>query len=302
VTEVDGAVAWAEAAWGRRVASSRRLRGGVTSTMLALTSDHGSQSVLRLMTEEPWRRHADALLSRESLVQTQLADSDVPAPRSIALDATGDQAGVPAHLMSHLPGALELNRDDDGQLEALAALLTRIHAIDPGDGGWPRTYQSWAWPDKRIVPEWSERSALWRRAFAVLDGEPPTYEPTFLHRDFHPGNVLWEGDVVSGVVDWVETSTGPAALDVAHCMTGLVLLHGVDAATRFAQYYRRASGRDVAGSAYWWVMDVVGSLPGPQKVTVPWRESGRSIDDALAYQRLEAALEAALVGLDSGEG
>ena len=301
MTEVDDAVAWAEAAWGRRVASSRRLRGGVTSTMLALTSDDGSQSVLRLMTEEPWRRHADGLLSRESLVQTQLADSDVPAPRSIALDATGEQAGVPAHLMSHLPGALVLDRDDDAQLEALAALLARIHAIDPGKDGWPRTHQSWAWPEKRIVPEWTERPALWRRAFGVLDADPPAHEPTFLHRDFHPGNVLWEGDAVSGVVDWVETSTGPAALDVAHCMTGLALLHGVDAATGFAHHYRRVTRRDEPGSAYWWVMDVVGFLPGPQKVTVPWREAGRFIEDALAYQRLEAALEAALVTFDSGE-
>jgi aminoglycoside phosphotransferase (APT) family kinase protein len=269
--------------------------------MLVLTSDAGSQLVLRLMTEEPWRRHAGGLLSRESLVQTQVADSDVPAPRSIAVDATGEQAGVPAHLMSYLPGALALDRDDDAHLEALAALLTGIHAVDPGDGGWPRTYQSWAWPEKRIVPEWSEQPALWRRAFAVLEGEAPAYEPMFLHRDFHPGNVLWEGDAVTGVVDWVETSAGPAALDVAHCMTGLALLHGVNAATRFAQHYRRASGRDEASSAYWWVMDVVGFLPGPQKVTVPWREAGRSIDDALAYQRLEAALASALAGLGSGE-
>jgi aminoglycoside phosphotransferase (APT) family kinase protein len=269
--------------------------------MLALTSDDGSKLVLRLMTEEPWRRHAGGLLSRESLVQTQLADSDVPAPRSIAVDATGEQAGVPAHLMSYLPGALALDRDDDANLEALAAPLTGIHAVHPGDGGWPRTYQSWAWPEKRIVPEWSEQPALWRRAFAVLEGEAPAYEPMFLHRDFHPGNVLWEGDAVTGVVDWVETSAGPAALDVAHCMTGLALLHGVNAATRFAQHYRRASGRDEASSAYWWVMDVVGFLPGPQKVTVPWREAGRSIDDALAYQRLEAALASALAGLGSGE-
>jgi hypothetical protein len=63
--------------------------------MLALTSDDGSKLVLRLMTEEPWRRHAGGLLSRESLVQTQLADSDVPAPRSIAVDARVSRRAYP---------------------------------------------------------------------------------------------------------------------------------------------------------------------------------------------------------------
>jgi hypothetical protein len=38
--------------------------------------------------------------------------------------------------------------------------------------------------------------------------EPPDYRACFLHRDFHPGNVLFTGDGlrISGVVDWVETS------------------------------------------------------------------------------------------------
>ena len=258
--------------------------------MLALTSDDGSQSVLRLMTEEPWRRHADGLLSRESLVQTQLADSDVPAPRSIALDARGEQTGVPAHLMSYLPGALELDRGDDGQVEALAALLTRIHAIDPADGGWPRSYQSWAWPEKRIVPVWSDRPALWRRAFAVLDGEPPTYEPTFLHRDFHPGNVLFDGGTITGVVDWVETSWGPAELDVAHCSTALSLLHGTDAAKDFRDEYRSAGGT-LGDDRHWWLIDAVGFLPDPEKVAAPWRQSGRpDLAARLARRRLEAHL------------
>ena len=204
--------------------------------------------------------------------------------------------------MSRLPGA-PLEEDEalgEHRLQAMADLLVTVHDQRPAEPF--RTFQSWAWEEKWVVPPWSRHPDSWRHAFDLLAGPAPAYEPTFLHRDFHPGNVLWEGSVVSGVVDWVETSTGPATLDVAHCMTGLALLHGVDAAKRFAQHYQRTSGRAEPGSAYWWVTDVVGFLPGPQKVTVPWREAGRSIDNALAYQRLEAALESALAGLDSGEG
>jgi aminoglycoside phosphotransferase (APT) family kinase protein len=78
---------------------------------------------------------------------------------------------------------------------------------------------------------------VWERAFAAIDRPAPTFEPCFLHRDFHPGNVLFDGAAVSGVVDWVETSWGPADLDVAHCRTALALLHGVDAADRFRAAY-----------------------------------------------------------------
>jgi aminoglycoside phosphotransferase (APT) family kinase protein len=72
--------------------------------------------------------------------------------------------------------------------------------------------------------------ALWDRAVDVLRSHPPSYEGSFLHRDFHPGNMLFTGAGaelhVTGVVDRVATSWGPADLDVAHCSTALALLHG----------------------------------------------------------------------------
>ncbi|WP_442818085.1 phosphotransferase [Streptomyces sp. NBC_01224] len=57
-------------------------------------------------------------------------------------------------------------------------------------------------------------------------------------RDFHPDNDLFtgtgDGPEVSAVVDWVETSWGPADLDVAHRSTALALLHSVPAGMQFA--------------------------------------------------------------------
>jgi len=296
VAELDIAVSWVESVW-QPVGAVQPLRGGVTSTMAVVTGVDGDDAVLRLMTDEPWRRHAEGLLAREAQVQGQLAATDVPAPRSIAVDPGGLEAGTPAHLMSWLPGELELHRCDDSLLTALAELVLAVHGVDPGPAGWPREYQSWAWPKKRIVPPWSSRPELWGSAFEVLGGPEPAYEPTFLHRDYHLGNVLWEDGVVSGLVDWVETSTGPAVLDVAHCTTALALLHGVDVALQFPAAYAEAGGRAEPKAAYWQVMDVVGFLPHPDKVTRPWREAGRDIPDAQAEQRLEELLDRTLAAL-----
>jgi len=281
------ALDWTADVWGRRIVDVARLTGGFTSTMLRLTAEDGSQAVLRLMTREPWRTHAAGLLRREAGVQALLAGTPVAAPTSLALDADGSRAGTPAHLMTLLPGSLELGRCDDDFLGRLAGLLGSIHAVDPGSDR-PRTFQSWAPPAKRQLPQWSARPELWREAFALLETEPPAYDGRFLHRDFHLGNVLWDGDEPTGVVDWVETSWGPAALDVAHAATYLSMLHGVAAAERFV----KLTGCEVP--AYWQVLDVVGYLPDPVKVTAPWRDCGHHVPDRVAHERLEELLEQAL--------
>ena len=272
------AIDWAETTWGRRVADVRPLSGGWTSTMLGLTASDGEQAVLRLMTRQPWRRHAAGLLTREAAVQSQLAGSPIPAPRSLGLDLSGDAAGAPAHLMSRLPGRLCLDSAATGTLAALARTLAAIHRFDPGPHR-PREYQSWAAPAKRVVPLWSEHGARWEEAFAVLEQPAPAYVGTFLHRDFHLGNVLWSHGRISGVVDWVETSWGPAELDVAHAAACLAMLHGPAAATSFCGSAPRVR--------YWHVMDIVGYLPDPAKMAQPWRDAGRDVGDDLARRRLE---------------
>ena len=140
---------------------------------------------------------------------------------------------------------------------------------------------------------WVRRPPLWNHAFELLEQPPPAYSGTFLHRDFHLGNVLWSGGRISGVVDWVETSWGPADLDVAHAATCLAMLHGVEAAARFTDAHRRRADdrRDEDQFRYWNVMDIVGYLPDPVKVVQPWRDSGLDISDDLARRRLEQRLD-----------
>lgn len=259
--------------------------------MLRLTGEDGEQAVLRLMTKEPWRRHAPGLLAREAAVQQQLRSSELPVPQSIALDLSGDAAGAPAHLMSWLPGRLCLDDATDDVLETLARTLVTIHRFEPGPDR-PREYQSWASPAKRVLPPWAQRQPLWRAAFELLEQPAPSYTGTFLHRDFHLGNLLWSGGRITGVVDWVETSWGPADLDVAHAATYLAMLHGAEAGARFAHAYRRRTGErlDEEAFRFWNVMDIVGYLPDPAKVVQPWRDSGRPISDDLARHRLEQRL------------
>ncbi|MDQ0936036.1 aminoglycoside phosphotransferase (APT) family kinase protein [Streptomyces turgidiscabies] len=150
------------------------------------------------------------------------------------------------------------------------------------------------------VPEQPKQPDVWQRAVDVIRRPPPAYQPCFLHRDFHPGNVLFSGEgadlAITGVVDWVETSWGPADLDVAHCSTALALLHGVHVGVRLADHYIAAGGTlsdDPADHLYWRVLDALAFAPDAEKVAEPWRELGRAdLTQLVLAQRLEEYLQA----------
>ena len=276
--DVTAALGWAEGVIGP-VSAVRELPGGWTSTMLALTTEGDEDFVLRLMTREPWRTHGEGLTARESEIQEMLAHTRVPAPRSVALDAEGRHCGFPAHLMTLLPGRVDVDRIDPFFLGELADLLVNIHEVEPTVD--VRDYQSWAWVAKFRVPRWARDSGVWLEAFALLRAAPPEFQPCFIHRDFQPRNVLWFGGHITGVVDWVETSIGPAWLDVAHCSTNLAIVHGNEAADLFRAAYTERTGREP--EPYFDVMDIVGFLPPPGKV-------GFFNDDGKENRRLEDRL------------
>lgn len=273
-----------------RILSEHRLVGGWTSDIRLLRIDGPDAIVLRRLYREPWVSHAAALLTREADVLKLLEHTAVPAPRLLGLDADAGRADAPALLMTRVEGSLVLEETElVDRLPKLAELLLAIHRIDPQNR--PRDWESWAVEERRRVPPWSSSPASWTRAFAAIDGPPPAHDCVFPHRDFHPGNVLWNDDVVTGVVDWVETSWGPAALDIAHCCTALAMLCGPATAHRFGDEYCALAGVTPPGP-YWQLIDIVGFLPDPGKVVGPWREAGRSdLSIDLARARLESYLD-----------
>ncbi|MDT7844834.1 alpha/beta fold hydrolase [Streptomyces justiciae] len=278
---------------GRTVATTRFLSGGWSSQMRGLTLDDGTELVLRSFVKPFFRHHAPGLLAREAAILTLLAGADgIPAPELLAVDATAELADHPSLLMSRLPGRVRVDEDDlVRRLDLLAGQLARIHAVAPEER--PRTYQAWTSPERVRVPE----GAMWERAVDVIRREPPAYEGVFLHRDFHPGNVLFAEGRISGVVDWVETSWGPADLDVAHCSTALALLHGPEHGLAFRERYEARGGRQLADGAdhlYWRLLDALAYAPDAAKLAGPWRELGRS---DLTPEVLGGRLEAYVGGL-----
>ncbi|MGW6403823.1 phosphotransferase family protein [Streptomyces sp. NPDC055134] len=287
-----------------RIEEVTRLRGGWTSEMRRVDicgPDDRRSLVLRSFVKPFFVQHAEGLLTREAATLRLLSDTDVPAAGLVAVDATAQYCDHPSLLMSLCPGAVHLGDEGaDRRAGLLARQLQRIHRLPVTAEARPRPYQAWTSPERVSPPEDTDQPELWQRAVDVIRREPPEYRACFLHRDFHPGNVLFTGDGdglrISGVVDWVETSWGPADLDVAHCSTALALLHGVSAGMRFADHYVRAGGtldEDRSVHLYWRLLDALAFAPDAEKVALPWREVGRAdLTPTLLTRRLEGYLQA----------
>ncbi|MCX4732324.1 alpha/beta fold hydrolase [Streptomyces sp. NBC_01363] len=282
---------------GRSVADSRLLAGGWSSQMRRLTLDDGTDLVQRTFVKPFFRHHGPGLLNREASVLALLAEQDsIPAPGLVAVDATTEHCDHPTLLMSALPGRVRVDGDDlDRRLDLLAAQLVRVHGVVPAER--PRPYQAWTSAERVRAPD----GPLWERAVDVIRRDPPPYEGRFLHRDFHPGNVLFTGTGpelrITGVVDWVETSWGPADLDVAHCSTALALLHGPAYGLDFRDRYEAQGGHGLATGPdhlYWRLLDALHYCPDAAKLAGPWRELGR---DDLTPEVLGERLEAYVDGL-----
>ncbi|ANS64762.1 hypothetical protein SLINC_2538 [Streptomyces lincolnensis] len=282
---------------GRTVTGTSLLSGGWSSQMRRLALDDGTALVLRTFVRPFFRRHAPGLLAREASVLRLLAGRDgVPVPEPVAVDATAELCDHPSLLMSLLPGRVRVDEEDlERRLDLLAAQLVRIHDVVPDER--PRAYQAWTSAARVRTPG----GPLWERAVDVIRRDPPPYEGCFLHRDFHPGNVLFTGAGdelrISGVVDWVETSWGPADLDVAHCSTALALLHGPAHGLGFRERYEAAGGRPLATGPdhlYWRLLDALAYSPDAAKLAGPWRALGRT---DLTSEVLGGRLEAYVAGL-----
>ncbi|MFF9641431.1 phosphotransferase family protein [Kitasatospora aureofaciens] len=313
---------------GERIVGVRELKGGWTSRIRRLDiapADNGGSVgrggggdgdgvgvgggvggqgyalVLRSFVKPFYRRHAPGLLAREADVLRLLEAGSIPAARLRAVDATGEHCEDPSLVMTHLPGSVRVHEDGDvaRRTVLLAEQLAAVHAVAVPEQERPRAWQAWTSPERVQIPAATARPRLWERAVEAIDREAPAHRGCFLHRDFHPGNVLFTGSgeqlAVSGVVDWVETSWGPADLDVAHCSTALALLHGVPAGMAFADAYERAGGVLATGSdhLYWRLLDALAFAPDAQKVAVPWRELGRTdLSAPVLAGRLEDYLQA----------
>jgi aminoglycoside phosphotransferase (APT) family kinase protein len=216
---------------GEPVEAERALHGGVASSTWTVRTPTRRLVLKRFRPDDERPSTAELEWQRLQVAAT----TSIPTPEPVAVDLDGEWFDLQALVMSFLPGAVVYPPLLDELARTLAALHATVvpepvPAVLRHPGVW--TY----WEQTASVPD----GVL--DALAALPAIAERAEQVLCHCDFHPGNVLIEDGVVTGVVDWAGARFAPRAFDVALLRCDLHTEPGGDAPDRFLRAYEAAAG------------------------------------------------------------
>lgn len=233
--------AWIARELGAAVVATTRLAGASTAAIHRLELADGRRVVVRRYAWGGFLESEPDAPAREADALHFAHRHGLPVPEVFAADTTGADVadGVPLIVMAHVRGRPQADPDPHRLAEAAAA----IHAVDAADLG--HDYFRWYEHETASPPPLSARPWLWEQAIELWRNDMPTYTAVLVHRDFHPGNVLWSRRRLAGIVDWANACRGPAGCDVASCWSNLVDWAGREAADAFLGCYRSITGDEL---------------------------------------------------------
>jgi len=200
-----------------------------------------------------------AMFETEVAALRVLAAHGLPGPRLLGVRIADDTQALVIDL---LPGSSAVPADPPvARLRRLGAAAARIHAVLPDpDPALPRRERPIAPLDFGALRRELEPRPLLVRAEAAIAGRPVPGASGFVHGDLWQGNALWQGDELTGVIDWDCAGVGPAGVDLGSLRCDAALYHGLACADDVRRGWEEAAGRAAADVAYW---DVVAALSTP---------------------------------------
>jgi aminoglycoside phosphotransferase (APT) family kinase protein len=235
---------------GSRVLGRRRLFGGVSADVHLVLVEDGNGRRHRVVLKSyphPGPKSPAPWVVREVESLEAIATTKVPGPKIIAADPHGEfTGGLSALLMTRVPGRVHLApRAPEDWLRQMARQLAEIHAVSLPAPAFDR----WRTSTDVRVPERTRNRAVWERAIEIMGRPEPSFDPTFIHRDYQHFNMLWTRERLASIVDWASYCLGPPDIDVGHCRLNLAVLFSAEWAETFRLAYEAESGRQVDP---WW--------------------------------------------------
>jgi len=238
---------------GSRLLGIRRLRGGISARTFELKLEKPNADPRRVVLRIYVPGHEDSDAGdarREFKTLALLAETPVPAPRPLLLDAEGRFFGAPAMVIERLPGRPLLTaRNQAVWLGRMAEGLFTLHSLDTTKhdlshvGVWleAEVREKLGGPVEPRLARDALGMRLWETLRAQLAGVT-WLPPCLVHSDFWPGNTVWHRGRLSGIVDWGSAELGDPRADVAQCRLDLAMMLGPDAAGTFLSAYESLRG------------------------------------------------------------
>lgn len=269
---------------GAEVISVEPLIGGIGAVMhrinLKSASGRHRSIVLRQLMPE-WGEGPGHLRRQVSTHVFLSEDGHVPVPGVLWSDAVGEAFGRPAFLMEFVDNRpIVGDLTDPPAVDALASTLHDIHA--------PRRLPAHL-QAARSEREHLETFGVNRKHSPLVDADAlrtaledhatdSETSPVLIHRDYHGGNVLWDGAMVTAVLDWPLAAIGSPHYDEAYAHADTWLAWGGEPAHHFRDRYRALSGAalDEDRQRFWDLLALVRFLPSPDSMGLAdaYRASG----------------------------
>ncbi len=255
-----------------RIAHVSEIHGGATAYIHSLTVRSPDGELWRLILKS--QKHPEdwwpLAFEGEGRAIEAAHKNGLPTPRLVAVSSD-----LPAVLMTKIPGKVHLAPVPDQWTVVIARTLKTIHDV-PASAvkGIHRYKDSTRRFDASKIPAWTRHRRPWERLIRLANKPRPTAPFRFTHGDYHPGNIIWNGNCLTGVIDWQGGIIGPPQRDLAHCRANLGLLESSGAADDFYAAYLAAGGREWPAQRIYDARDILGFAPDPEKVW-DWQGFGR---------------------------
>ena len=276
-----------------------RLAGATTATIqscLAIRADGSVHPLVVKIYDRGIEGVGPDDVRRDAAAMLAAAEVGVRAPILVDADPVGDRLGWPAIVMTRLHGSPRGagGADPSAWVDGLADELARISNAPAPD----RPLSGWEpWFSLPLdAPDWATDPGLWRDMEAVVSQPLPHDRPRFIHRDYHPLNVLWDGDHISGTVDWVNGCIGPIESDVASCRINIAVSdRTIDGWALADEFLARCVDRGVPWHPAW-DLDVIAGAARPESMMAN-AEAGANLTVTSIRHAYEAGIRRALDAL-----
>jgi aminoglycoside phosphotransferase (APT) family kinase protein len=205
-----------------------------------------------------------------------LKQYSAPAPEPLLLDESGDVLGSPGIVVHFVPGSLRMDHVADPMDWAwkLASTLAKIHSIPCREeeqtfllkGNAEATWFLNAEHPPVYMQAYPGGAEVWQN----LHDQHPTLQPeppVLLHLDYWSGNILWDDNEISAVIDWEEAAYGDPAVDVGYALMNMKLMGLPEAADEFLRVYESKTGKTLKNLRFWKLAAAVRPMIDP----VDWK-------------------------------
>lgn len=179
------------------------MRGGWDTLLWRFATPDGSEHSLRIH----YLPRREEFAWRERLAMEACARANFPAPR---VETVGEVGGLPAMVLSWCPGRpiLAFVEKKPWQVWRLGKLIGRtqaqLHAVPPPKEFLASAPADWIGRVRDEYTDLAEHASSFGLAVTSLT-----------HMDYHPLNIISDGQVVTGVVDWAYAAAGDPRADLA---------------------------------------------------------------------------------------